>query len=138
MRKSETETRVYDLSQIDHFFLDQATINTFVSIFKAYFPFVFYLFAVIFSFIFRLVLVLLYGVIGLLFCRIANVRLDYQALMRLAVIASTPVIILDTVLEVSNITIPLFWLISFTIAMVYLYFGIRANRVQSVPETLSL
>lgn len=137
-KESETETRVYDLSQIDNFFLDQAIVNKFVSIFKAYFPFVFYIFAVIFSFIFRLVLVLLYGVIGLLFCKIANVKLAYQTLMRLAVIASTPVIILDTVLEVSNITIPLFWLICFVITMFYLYFGVRANKVQSVPKTLSL
>ena len=136
-KESETETRIYDLSQIDNFFLDQATINKIVSIFESYFPFVFYVFAVIFSFIFRLVLVLIYGVIGLLFCRFANVRLDYQTLMRLAVIASTPVIILDTVLEVSNITIPLFWLICFVITMSYLYFGVRANKVQSVPETLS-
>ena len=133
-RESETETRVYDLSHIDNFFLDQVAINTFVSIFESYFPFVFYVLAVIFSFIFRLVLVLMYGAIGLLFSRVANVRLDYQTLMRLAVIASTPVIILDTVLEVSNITIPFFWLISFVIAMFYLYFGVRANKVQSVPE----
>lgn len=136
-RESETETRVYDLSQIDNFFLDQVIINKFVSIFESYFPFVFYIFAVIFSFIFRLVLVLMYGAIGLLFCKIANVKLDYQALMRLAVIASTPVIILDTVLEVSNINIPLFWLISFAITTFYLYFGVRANEVQSAPETLS-
>ena len=136
-KESETETRVYDLSQIDHFFLDQAKINTFVGIFESYFPFVFYVLAVIFSYIFRLVLVLIYGAIGLLFCKIANVRLDYQTLIRLAVIASTPVIILDTVLEVSNITIPFFWLICFVITMFYLYFGVRANKVQSTPETLS-
>lgn len=136
-RKSETETRVYDLSGIDNFFLDQAKVNTYVSIFESYFPFVFYVFAVIFSFIFRLVLVLMYGGIGFLFCRVANVRLDYQTLVRLAVIASTPVIILDTVLEVSNVNIPLFWLISLALAMFYLYFGVRANEVQSVPETLS-
>jgi hypothetical protein len=93
--------------------------------------------AVISSFIFRLVLVLIYGAIGFLFCRIADVKLDYQTLMRLAVIASTPVIILDTVLEISNINIPFFWLICFVIVMFYLYFGVRANKIQSVPETLS-
>ena len=137
VRNSETETRVYDLSKIDNFFLDQAIINKFVSIFNAYFPFVFYVLAVIFSFMFRLVLVLLYGVIGLLFCKIANVKLDYQTLIRLAVIAITPAILLDTVLEISGITLPLFWLISFALAMFYLYFGVRANKVQSMPETLS-
>jgi hypothetical protein len=137
-RKSEAETRVFELSGVDEFFLDQAKVNQYVSIFKSYFPFVFYVFAVIFSFIFRLVLVLMYGVIGFLFCKIANVKLTYQPLTRLAVIASTPVIILDTVLEVSNINIPFFWLISFVIAMFYLYFGVRANKVQSVPETLTL
>ena len=138
VRKSEAETRVFDLSDVDEFFLDQTTVNQYVSVFKTYFPFVFYVFAVIFSFIFRLVLVLIYGVIGFLFCKIANVTLTYQTLMRIAVIASTPVIILDTVLEASDINIPLFWLMCFVIAMLYLYFGVRANKVQSVPETLSL
>jgi hypothetical protein len=137
-RKSEAETRVFDLSDVDEFFLDQAKVNQYVGIFKAYFPFVFYVFAVIFSFIFRLVLVLMYGVIGFLFCKVVDVKLTYQTLMRLAVIASTPVIILDTVLEVSNIKIPVFWLICFAAVMFYLYFGVRANKVQLVPETLSL
>ena len=137
-RKSEAETRVFDLSGVDEFFLDQAKVNKYVSVFESYFPFVFYVFAVIFSFIFRLVLVLIYGAIGFLFCKFANVRLDYQTLMRLAIIATTPVILLDTVLEISGITIPLFWLISFALAMFYLYFGVRANKLQSVPATLSL
>jgi hypothetical protein len=134
-RESETETRIYDLSQIDEFFLDQDSINNFFDIFKTYFPFVFYVFAVIFSFVFRLVLVLIYGAIGFLFCKIANVKLTYQTLIRLAVIASTPVIILDTVLEVSNINIPFFWLISFAIAMCYLYFGVRSNKAQLTPRS---
>jgi hypothetical protein len=137
-RKSETETRVYDLSGIDNFFLDQAKVNQYVDIFRRYFPFVFYVFAVISSFLFRIVLVLIYGAIGFLFCKIADVRLTYKTLIRLAVIAITPAVLLDTVLEISGINIPLFWLISFVIAMSYLYFGVRANKVQSVPETLSL
>jgi hypothetical protein len=78
---------------------------------------------------------LIYGAIGFLFCKIANVKLTYQTLIRLAVIASTPVIILDTVLEVSNINIPLFWLISFAIAMCYLYFGVRSNKAQLTPRS---
>ncbi|MBN1253848.1 MAG: DUF1189 family protein [Deltaproteobacteria bacterium] len=134
VRKSEAERRVYDLSQMDEFFLDQNTINNFIDIFKTYFPFVFYVFAVIFSFVFRLVLVLIYGAIGFLFCKIANVKLTYQTLIRLAVIASTPVIILDTVLEVSNVNIPFFWLICFAIVMCYLYFGVWANKAQSTPR----
>lgn len=134
-RKSETETRVYDLSQIDAFFLDQAVANKFVSIFKTYFPFVFYVCAVLCSFLYRLVQVLIYGALGLLLCKVANVSLDYQTLVRLAVISITPVVLLDTVLEVTGINIPFFWLICFAIAMFYLYVGVRANKVQSTPHT---
>lgn len=134
-RKSETETRVYDLSQIGEFFLDQAAANKFVSIFKTYFSFVFYVCAVLFSFIYRLVQVLIYGALGLLLCKVAKVSLDYQTLVRLAVISITPVVILDTVLEVAGINVPLFWLICFAIALFYLYVGVRANKVQSVPHT---
>jgi len=134
-RKSETETRVYDLSQIDEFFLDQATVNKIVGIFKTYFPFVFYVCAVLFSFIYRLVQVLIYGAIGLLLCKLVKTRLAYQALVRLAVIAITPVVLLDTVLEVTGFKIPLFGLIAFVIAMCYLYVGVSANKDQSVPHS---
>lgn len=134
-RKSETETRVYDLSQIDKFFLDQATANKFLNIFKTYFPFVFYVCAVIFSFIYRLIQVLIYGAIGLLLCKIAKVKLDYQTLVRLAVMAITPVVLIDTILEVAGFKIPLFGLVAFAIAMCYLYLGISANKDQPAPHS---
>jgi len=137
-KESETETRVYDLSQIDEFFLDQATANKFLSIFKTYFPFVFYVCAVLFSFIYRLVQVLIYGAIGLMLCKIAKVSLDYQTLVRLAVIAVTPVVLIDTVLEVTGFKVPVFWLIAFAIAMYYLYVGISANKDQSVSYNAPL
>lgn len=134
-RQSETETRIYDLSQIDEFFVDQTTVNKIVGIFKTSFPFVFYVCAVIFSFIYRLIQVLIYGAIGLLLCKVAKVSLDYQALVRLAVIAITPVVLLDTVLEITGFKIPLFGLVAFAIAMCYLYLGVSANKDQSAPHS---
>lgn len=133
-KESETETRTYDLSQIDEFFLDQAAVNNFINIFKTYFPFVFYICAVLFSFIYRLIQVLIYGAIGLLLCKVAKVSLDYQTLVRLAVIAITPVVLIDTVLEVTGFKAPVFWLIAFAIAMCYLYVGVEANKDQSTPH----
>ena len=137
-KESEIKTRVYDLSQIDEFFLDQATANKFLNMFKTYFPFVFYICAVIFSFIYRLVQVLIYGAIGLLFCKLVKTRLAYQTVVRLAVIAITPVVLIDTVLEVTGFKVPVFWLMAFAIAMCYLYVGVEANRASSVPDNAPL
>lgn len=126
-RQSKVETRSFDLADVKNFVLDQDKINGWVNIFKRWFALVLLPFVLVGSYIFRIIQALIYGAIGLLFASWSRVRLSYGALLRLAVAAVTPCIIVRTILELASVRVPWagFWF--FLLAMGYLYFGVRAN-----------
>ena len=125
MRQSNAESRTYDLSQVESFVLDQDKITGWLNTVKKIFiPFL-YPFVLLGSFIFRSIQALIYAVIGLFFAALCKTKLSYSALLRLAVVAVTPCIILRTVLEIISIKIPMDGLLFFLIAMAYLFCGVR-------------
>ena len=91
-----------------------------------YLLFMLYLLALAGSYVFRVLQVLVYAAIGQLFAAWAGAKLEYDALMRLSVVAITPVIIAAAILDAAGITIPFSWVWAFLCAMGYLYFGVRA------------
>ena len=126
-QKNRVETRVYDLSEIKSFTLDKDSVMSWVLAFKKWFALVAYPFAVGGSFAYRIIQVLLYALIGTLFANILKTTLDYAALVRLSVISVTPVILLNTLRRLMDIHIPFTWLISFMIAMGYLFIAVKAT-----------
>jgi hypothetical protein len=120
------ETRAYDLSGVRNFSLDRGTVEGWVALARNWLAWFLYPIAVLFSYLYRILQALLYGAIGILFAKMVNTELDYQALVRLAVVAITPVIVLDTVRSVADAQIPAWWLICFVIAMGYLFYGVKA------------
>lgn len=134
-KKSEQETRIYDLSTIKNFQLDRALLYKFLNMFVKWFAVVLYPFAVLSSFIYRIIQAVIYALIGILIAKHLKVELGYQALVRLAVISITPVLIIDTIYSVAGLKIPSWWLICFIIAMCYMYFGIKASRnIIRIPD----
>lgn len=71
---------------------------------------------------------LLFGILGMIIANTIQVQLPYAALVRLSVIALTPVILLRTLLDFFTISLPFWWLIAFAITVVYLYQAIKANQ----------
>ena len=94
---------------------------------------VIYPFAVLSSAVYRLILVLLYGVGGLIIAKITKTELGYPALVRLSAIAITPVVILQTVVYMLEINLKMQWLISLTITLAYLLLGVWSNAKPSAP-----
>ncbi len=138
MRQGTSETRTYDLSGVQSFFVDRARVEGWLGIAKRLFFPVFYPVAVILSFIFRAIQMLIYALIGLLFARMLAVNLNYKVLMRLAAVAITPVLVLDLVLEFVPFHIPLWSLIGLVIGLAYLFFAVKANAESDTPpETAS-
>ena len=88
----------------------------------------------IISYAYRAVQILIYALIGKLFCAILKRELFYESLMSLAIISVTPAIIISTILLIFNISYPFEWLSYFLLSMVYLFFIIKANP-KKVPET---
>lgn len=87
-----------------------------------------------FGFMFCAVQVFIYGLIGMVFRALTNAELTYMQLVRLSVAAITPCLILDTLLKVGNITNPVWALLAALMAMAYLYYGVRANCPDKLPE----
>lgn len=131
---NETRMRIYDLSQIEAFTLDRDRVNGWVQIFRQFFAAFAYPFAVASSFVYRFLQLLLYAAIGMLFVKMVKAPLDYSAVLRLATVSITPVVILSTLSTLTGLHIPDFWLVCFVIAMGYLFFAVKANAVPAPPE----
>ena len=129
IKKNKTETRAFSLAKIDSFHIDKNIIYSYLTKFKNWFAVVSYFFVVIFSFIYRVIQVLIYALIGILFTKMLHTALGYQVLIRLAVISITPVIILSTLFDLLSIPAPLWWLTSFVINMGFLFYAVKVNSV---------
>ncbi len=125
-RQSETEVRTYDLSQIKHFVLEQSTIMKWLDITKKVLVPMLYPFVLAGSFAFRIIQSLIYAAIGLIFAAWCKTKLSYPALIRLAVTALTPVIIVKTIFECAFVRIPYIGLWFFLAAMLLLFYGVKA------------
>jgi len=121
------ETRVYDLSGVESFTLDGSRVLGWLEVAASWLAILCYPVALLFSFIYRIVQVLIYAAIGLLIARSVKVDLDYVALMRLTAVAITPAVVASMVRSVAEVSIPVWWLLAFAIAMGYLVFAIKAN-----------
>ena len=125
--KNATETQTYDLSGIESFYLDRARVEGWLAACKVWFVPVFYPLALIFSFIFRAVQILIYALIGLGFARMLHANLSYKTLMRLSAIAITPVLVLNLLFEFVPLQIPKWFLLGIVVALGYLFFAVKVN-----------
>jgi Protein of unknown function (DUF1189) len=125
IKKSDVETRIFSLKKIELFVLDKQKVSSWLKMFRNYGALILFPFFVIVSFVFRILQLLIYAVIGLLFTKICKTKHSYQTLLRLSVMAITPAIIISTVVEIAAIKIPLQSLLYFIAAMGYLFFGVK-------------
>lgn len=126
-RKNDMETRTFSFKEIKAFTLDRDVITGWLGTAKKFVAPAAYPFALLGSFVFRVVQLLIYAAIGLIFASWCKTRRTYPELLRLAAVAVTPVIIIKTVLGAAQIRIPVPWLLFFFLgAMGYLLFGILA------------
>jgi hypothetical protein len=126
-------TRILNLSELGDMTIDKALVYDWLEVFSEWFAILVYPFALLFSFAFRSAQVLIYALIGMLFSQVIRVGLNYQALMRLAAIALTPVIIFNALMIFFKIPIPSPWLINAIITTGYLIFAIRACSSPADP-----
>ena len=77
--------------------------------------------------------------IGVPLARGLRAELGYGALVNIAIVAMTPVILGKTILEAARIHFPFSWLVFMGISIAYLAFGIKANGrgVMSPPDGAS-
>ncbi len=133
VEKNKMETRTFDLSEVSDMVLDRLLLSTWIEATKSYMFAVIYPFVLAGSYFYRIIQMLLYAAIGLLFASMLKVEPDYSRLLRLSVVASTPAILINTFLWIAGIKLPMAGLIFFGMSMVYLYLGIKAI-IEVEPE----
>ncbi|MGA1980275.1 MAG: DUF1189 domain-containing protein [Sedimentisphaerales bacterium] len=135
-RQSKSELRTYDLANVQHFVLDQYKITNWLNTGKKLLVPMLYPFVLLGSFIFRIIQSLVYAAIGLVFAGWCKTKLSYPALLRLAVAAVTPCIIVRTVLEYASVKLPLAGLWFFLAAIGFLFYGVKACSQITEPATI--
>jgi len=133
-KKDEKETRIYSLAEVNEALINKDVINGWLSWFNKWFFVIIYPFALLFSYAFRVLQVLLYAAIGMLFDVSLKTRLGYSGLLRVTAVAITPAVILNTLRFTSGFEVPGWPVITFMTAMAYLFFGVAAN---AAPRTTS-
>lgn len=88
------------------------------------------------SFVLCAIQALIYGLIGKLIALMNKCPLTYQQIVRISVVALTPVLILDTLQKLVGMGLPAWTLASIIIAVAYIYFGVRANSIRATLATL--
>ena len=131
-RQSQFEIRTMDLSEVENFVLDSDRIMGWLHITEKLIAITIYPFALLGSYFYRIVQALLYAAIGLLFASWCKATLSYAALLRLAIVAVTPCIIVGTVLGLVGVPLPS--LVYLLIALLYLFFAVKANSQTMPPQ----
>ena len=139
VKKSAFETRTFEFAKFPDF--DKEAVKGFVETMALFLIPMFFVVWLFGSFVFACVQVLIYALIGMLFAKILKVELDYPALVRLAVVAVTPVLIIDSVMKLLAVEFPygmgiIVWpLLTAAIALGYLFFGVKSNSSQTRGES---
>ncbi|MCI0408688.1 MAG: DUF1189 domain-containing protein [Acidobacteria bacterium] len=134
VRKNPRETRTYDLSGIQDLTVDRTTVKRILDSCQRWLAILAYPAALLGSYVYRILQVLIYASIGLLFAHLLKAPLEYPELLRLASVAVTPAIVVDTLRGAAGFGSSLvWWFFCFLISMGYLLFAIRVNS-SAEPE----
>lgn len=118
------------------FVLEPPMLDRVINFLKQWLAIAVVLFMIPCAFVFCAIQTLIFAAVGKLFTGTMNVKLTYGELIRLSVMAMTPVLVLDTLLKMGN-QIFLYWYGIWVVIVVgYLFFGVYANT-QSVREEVS-
>jgi hypothetical protein len=125
-QKNAIENRSMSFDQIDQFTLDAAKVESILQVCAKYGPLVLTVFAAFFVFLSRLFQMLVYALVGLIFVNKLSVNLSFAALMRLALAAMTPTLIVNTLVVFLPFSIPFHGLLNLIVSLVIMYVVIKS------------
>jgi hypothetical protein len=132
---NQSQVRIVDLSKTQYFYIDQAKIQGWMNAFSTWFAVAAFPLALLGSFIYRLIQILIYALIGMAFAAMFKVKLEFPTLMRIAAVAITPVVAADTLVWLTGMNIPAWSLICLAAALGYIAFAVKANYDPTIEQT---
>ncbi len=127
VRTYENTAQHFDLSEFDDFKINKFKVKDSVPLVKWVVLFM-YIIYTLFLFTFYFILIHIYAWSGGFLDYFAKSGLNYQAILRVSVLAITPVLVIDMVLKVMMIHIPHWGIISIIFSMSLIYFGLISNK----------
>lgn len=131
-KRNAFETRTFEFAPIDNF--DKKTLSSWISTIAAVIVPAFFVGFVLFGFIYAAIQVLIYGLVAMLFAKILKVEAPYLALVRIAVVAVTPVIVLDLCLKIASFNLPFWFLIAGILELAALFFGVFSLKKEDIAQ----
>jgi hypothetical protein len=126
-KREPKESRVLELSDIDSLVIDQSRLYDWMETFLEYFVFVLFPVALFFTFLFRMIQAVIYSIIATSFNKYFKLHFNYYPLLSLSIVSMTPAIILDTIYNYFELSIPFWWIIDLAVALGYLIFALKSN-----------
>ncbi|NJK64554.1 MAG: DUF1189 family protein, partial [Synechococcaceae cyanobacterium SM2_3_1] len=137
VEQNDYETRSFDfirnVAVCLIFQLEQEQILNFIYFVGDWLLIMAFPFSLFFFYIGRIIQALFFSLISLIMASIAGVSLPYASLLRLTIVAMTPILLIETVLGSLAISIPGWGWIGFLILLGYLFFAVNVNP--STPGT---
>jgi hypothetical protein len=135
MKNSELETRTIDLRQLDSLapFTKEDIAKKFY--YWKYFALIIFPFYLVYYFCAKLIGVLIVSLIALVINSSSKYGFSYASLFTASAFALTMPVLVDTVFSIAGIHIPMFFLIYFAIAAIYLIIGLKKAHESISAET---
>lgn len=126
--QKSNETRIYTIPEKTNLEINPVTINQKIQHYLGYAWIVVFICALFASYIYRIFQALLYSLIGLIFNGMNKTQLTYGQILQIMMVAITPVIVLSTIWDFLRVSFAYQSLSYFVLAMLYLFYGIAANK----------
>lgn len=127
----QNETKTYTIPADLQQKIDPQQVNGYVHKFLGFLWILFFILCVFGFYIYRLVQAVVYSLIGKLFAMVCNIPLNYGQILQIAMVAITPDIIISTIQFALGININHELILYFLLAIMYLFYGIIANKTQN-------
>lgn len=122
------ETKIYQVSdQINQVF-DPQVINQAIEKCIGYLWIGLFIAIVIFSYVFRILQAFLYSLVGKIFAWLFGVKLTYWQIVQIMMVAITPVMVIEVILQIIKVGFPHEMLLLFLLGILYMFYGILANK----------
>lgn len=127
LKKDDKERSVVEMRDLGEITITRTLAFEWLEAYTEWFAIMVYPFAVIFSYLFRIVQILILAVVGAVASKIFKVGLDYRLLIRIFAIAVTPLVIFDALTGFFRVEVPMPFVADLLLTTGYLIFAIRSS-----------
>jgi len=127
-KPSHNQTRIDQIPASTNLVFDPIVVNEYVKGTFGYAWIFIFPTLVVFMFLYRLIQAFIYAIFGRIFSAVLGADVSYGQALKITLVSITPVIVLLTFKWLYAVEVPYCGLWAFLLAMVYLFYGVSANK----------